>query len=59
VASKEDGARMLEVRAREEVKVGRSFIGMKMRRARKLELRELREKERLRDGDEREGRRGM
>lgn len=50
--SKADEAPMLEVRAKEEAKVGRSAIGMKMRKVRKLEPRELREKERLRDGAE-------
>ena len=55
MVSKEDGDRTLEVRAREEAKVGRSVIGMKMKRARKLEPRELNARERLRDGDEREG----
>jgi len=49
---------MLGVRAREEAKVGRSVIGMKMRRARKPELRELNARERLRDGgDSEEGER--
>lgn len=43
---------MLGVRAREEVKEGSLVIGMKMRRAKKPEPRELSARERLRDGGE-------
>jgi hypothetical protein len=52
VVSKGDGGRMLEMRGKEGVRGGRLVIGMKMRRARKLELRELRGRGRLGDGVE-------
>lgn len=52
VVSKGDEARMLEVRAREEVRVGRLVIGTKMRKARKLGLRELKGRGSQQDGGE-------
>ena len=42
---------MLEMRGKEEGRVGRLVIGMRMRKERKLELRELRGRGRLGDGD--------
>jgi hypothetical protein len=50
----EDGDLMLGMRGREGVRGGRLVIGMKMRKGRKLELRELRGRGRLGDGGERE-----
>jgi hypothetical protein len=51
----EDGVLMLGMREREEGRVGRLAIGMRMRKERKLELRELRGRGRLGDGDSAEG----
>jgi hypothetical protein len=50
VVSKGDEARMLVTREREEVKVGRLVIGMRMKRAKKLGPRGLRGREKLVDG---------
>jgi hypothetical protein len=55
VVSKGDGDQMLGMREREEARVGRLVIGMRMKRARKLGLRGLRGRGRLGDGGEWEG----
>jgi hypothetical protein len=54
VTSKGDGGLMLGMKGREGVRGGKLVIGMRMKRERKLELRELRGRGRLGDGDKEE-----
>jgi hypothetical protein len=57
VVKQEEEVLMLGMRGKEEERVGRLVIGMRMRKGRRLELRELRGRGRLGDGGSREERR--